>query len=132
MVEEVAAWRAEWMASLSEEQKGALQADRASYANEETKAERMTELAQTFNACDTNQDQLLDRVEMESFMKCLRQNSEARGVPSMDTDSVSDEMKDKVWALYNGATEGTDGVSMADFAKVTQEIGAAIKAAMGQ
>ena len=129
---EIAAWRGNWIDSLSDEQKATLQADRAAYANEETKAERMAELAATFQTNDTNADGLLDRAEMEGFMRALKQNGEARGVPTMDTENVDDAMKDKAWAFYNSITADVEGVSMADFAAGTQQIGAAIKAMAGQ
>ena len=45
----------------------------------------------------------------------------------MSPDNVQEEMQEKVWALFNGQTEGTDGVSMADFAAVSEAIGAKIR-----
>ena len=73
--------RMEWMATLSEEDKAKVLADRAAFSAEETKAERMGELAATFGAADTNQDGKLDRSEFEDFMGKLSQNSQARNVP---------------------------------------------------
>lgn len=73
--------RLAWRATLSADEQAALEADRASFTNEETKAERMAEMAATFQAADTNQDGRLDRAEFEDFMTKLGQNSAARNVP---------------------------------------------------
>ena len=43
-----------WMATLSDEDKGKLEAERASWADEAVKAEKMAELTATFQAADTN------------------------------------------------------------------------------
>ena len=57
----------------------------------------------------------------------LGQNAAARGVPHMNVDDVSDDVKEAVWAVFNGQTAGTDGVSMADFGAVSEAIGAKIR-----
>ena len=87
----------------------------------------MAEIAATFQAADANQDGVLDKAEFTDFMGKLGQNAAARGVPHMSVDGVSDDVKEAVWAVFNGQTEGTDGVSMADFGAVSEIIGAKIR-----
>ena len=128
---DIAAWRMQWMASLSDDQKAAMQADRAKWAAEETKQALMQEMAATFQAADTNADGVLDRAEFEDFMQKMQQNAAARGAPSVSADDVSDDLKEKMWAFYD-AEGAQPGVSMADFGTATQKIAAHIKAAMGQ
>lgn len=113
--------RLAWRATLSADEQAALEADRAAFSNEETKAERMAEMAATFQAADTNQDGRLDRSEFEDFMGKLAQNSAARNVPFQPQDQFSDEEKDGVYALFD-AKEGTPGVTMPDFIAVVGDI----------
>ena len=78
--------RMTWMGTLSAEEKAALETDRAAFSNEETKGERMAEMASTFGAADTNADGRLDRAEFEDFMGKVAQNSAARNVPFQPQD----------------------------------------------
>ena len=118
----VAAWRKEWIASLSDDQRAAIAADRASYSAEETKAERMGELAATFQAADTNADGLLDQAEFQDFMTKVGQNASARNVPFPAVGDVSDEIKQATFEVFNGITADSAGVSLADFGKATAAI----------
>ena len=129
-LDQVVAFRMQWGATLSEEQKAAVAAERAAWANEESKGEREAELAATFQTSDTNADGLLDRSEFEGFMKAMQQNAGARGLPTMDTETVADDMKDMIYALYNAQTAGVDGVSIGDFVAITKAISEKIKAAL--
>ena len=52
----------------------------------------------------------------------LGQNAQARNVPFMPHDNMSAEEKDGVYGLFNGKTEGADGVSMVDFMAIVAEI----------
>ena len=130
-IDAAAAKRVAWMATLSEEQKAALMADRAAFSAEETKAERMGELAATFGTADTNADGRLDRSEFEDFMGKLSQNSAARNVPFQPHDDFSAEEKDGMYALFNGKSEG-DGVTMEDFFATVKEMQAKVAALLGQ
>ena len=58
------------------------------------------------------------------MMTKLGQNADARGVPHMNVEDVDEESQEAVWALFNGQTEGTDGVSIADFAGAFQAVAA--------
>ena len=124
MVEEVAAMRASWIASLTEEERAALMADNAAPTTEDDKAMTLA----TFKTCDTNENGVLCFAEFCNFMKCVMQNDAARGVPGQDESSVDEAMKQKVFDVYNAATADTDGVSLEDFATVTAQIGAAVQA----
>ena len=84
----------------------------------------------SFQAADANADGVLSKEEMRDFVGKLGQNAGARGVPHMDAADVAEEVQEAVWGLYNGKTEGADGVSMADFGAVTEELGAKIRSLM--
>ena len=124
----IATVRKNWMAGLTDEEKGKLAAMKASMADEATKAASMAETQATFQAADTNEDGLLQEAELMNFMKMMFQNMGAKGLPTMSEDLVTDELKASMWALYNAETEGADGVSMADFFTV----GAKIQARMAE
>ena len=126
---EIAAMRLNWMASLSPEEQAAMGTERAAWEDDALKAERMAELEATFQAADTNSDGLLDRAEFEDFMSKVGQNVAARGVPHMSVDSVDAEMKDKVYAFFD-AEDGNvgNGVSLVDFLTGTEKVGQAIMA----
>merc|ERR1739844_123725 len=126
-LEDVARARIVWFQDLSPEDQAKVQQAREEFKAEETKAERLQEVAATFGAADANQDGVLDKAEFTDFMGKLGQNAAARGVPHMSVDGVSDDVKEAVWAVFNGQTEGTDGVSMADFGAVSELIGAKIR-----
>ena len=121
--------RMAWMASLSDEDKGKVRADREAGAAEENKAARMEEFMATFSAADANQDGKLDRAEFTDFMIKLGQNAAARGVPAQKPEDVTDEQKDQIWAYFNSIS-GDDGVTAADFGQAVAAIGNAIKAKM--
>ena len=63
--------RIAWKNGLSAEDLAKVQAEQAAWAAEETKADRMAEVATTFATADTNADGLLDRAEFEDFMTKL-------------------------------------------------------------
>merc|ERR1719331_2525386 len=123
--------RVAWMATLTEEQKGAMAADRAAFFAEETKAERMAELAATFSAADTNADGRLDRSEFEDFMGKISQNLQARNVPFHPHDDFSAEEKDGMYALFNGKSEA-DGITMEDFFATVKDMQAKVAVLLGQ
>ena len=126
---EVVAMRAAWNASLSDDEKAKAQEERAAWGNEETKAERMAELQASFQAADVNEDGVLSQAEFVDFMGKLAGNLKARGVPSQGPDAINDDMKAKVWALYNAKTADVDGVSLPDFLGVVKDIQTAMQAA---
>ena len=64
---EIAQVRKAWMEALSAEQKTKLEEEKAKWANEEFKAERMTELNATFNAADTDGSGDLNEAELKDF-----------------------------------------------------------------
>ena len=109
------AWLAEkrlaWRNSLDEASRAALEAEHASWAVEETKAERLAEFNATFAAADTNNDGVLDRAEFEDFMLKMSQNSAARNIPFQSHDDYSAEEKDGVFALFDNFNGETQGVS---------------------
>ena len=45
----------------------------------------------------------------------------------MDSDAIPEDMKEKVYALFNSQTADVQGVSMADFGAVTTLVGAKIR-----
>ena len=45
----------------------------------------------------------------------------------MDTDAISDDLKDKAYALFNSNTPDVQGVSLLDFQAVTGLLGAKIR-----
>ena len=92
----------------------------------------MAMFAATFQSADTNSDGLLDGAEFKDFMGKMAANATAAGIPTQGPDSVEEEMQGKVYAFFNAQTEGTDGISTADFFAGQQKVSAAIKAAMGQ
>ena len=118
----VAAMRKEWNASLSDEQKAKAQEERAAWGNEESKAEKMAELAATFQAADVNNDSVLSEAEFVDFMTKISQNLTARGVPAQGPDGIDDDMKAKVYALYNSKTPDVDGISLQDFLLTVKDI----------
>ena len=123
--------RMEWMATLSEEDKAKVLADRAAFSAEETKAERMAEVAETFGAADTNQDGRLDRAEFEDFISKIGQNLQARNVPFHPQDQFSAEEKDGVYAIFNSKS-AEDGITMQEFSATMKDIQAKIAELMGQ
>ena len=125
----VVAQRMAWMASLSDDDKAKVRADREAGAAEENKAARTAEFVATFGAADANQDGRLDRAEFTDFMVKLGQNAAARDVPHQKPEDVTDEQKDQVWAYFNSLS-AEDGVAAADFGQAVAAIGAAIKAKM--
>ena len=78
----IATMRLTWMATLSAEDKGKLEAERAAWADEAQKADKMAELTATFGAADVNQDGVLDQVEFVDFMTKIASNATARGLPN--------------------------------------------------
>ena len=127
----IAQSRLDWMNGLSEEDKAKLEAEKANWATEEFKAERMAEMNATFQAADTNQDGVLDKAEFADFMNKMSQNAKARGVPAMSEDDVDEATKDAVWGLFNGESDG-DGVKPADVGAVIMKIGARTRELTGQ
>jgi Ca2+-binding EF-hand superfamily protein len=99
-----------------------VQADRAAGADEEAKAARTEELQATFGTADTNEDGVLNKEEFANFMQMVQQNAGARGVPTVNQDDVSDDMKEKLWSYYNSFTPNDGGVSMEDFLTATRNI----------
>ena len=89
----IATVRKNWMAGLTDEEKGKLAAMKASMADEATKAASMAETQATFQAADTNEDGLLQEAELMNFMKMMFQNMGAKGLPTMSEDLVTDELK---------------------------------------
>ena len=131
MVEMLAEKRLAWRNRLSAEDQAKLVAEKAAWAAEETKGERMAEFDAAFAAADTNSDGLLDRAEFEDFMTKLGLNAEARGCPHQpDTDYTADE-KNAIYDLFNGKTAGADGVTTADFFAVMQDVGAKVQELSG-
>ncbi len=126
----IATMRLTWMAGLSAEDKAKLEAERASWADEAVKAEKMAELTATFGAADVNADGVLDMAEFTDFMGKIASNATARGVPTQGPDAVDDDMKAKVFAFYDAQDAGTPGVTVAEFLKGTAAVTAAIKAKM--
>ena len=126
----VAQARLAWFSGLTEEQKASAMAERAAWADEQTKAERLAELAATFQASDTNNDGLLDAAEFEDFMGKISQNAAARGAPTMDTSAASAELKEKAYALFNSNSDG-DGISQADFLAVSEKVIAKVRELAG-
>ena len=122
----IAQFRLDWMNSLSEEDKTKLEEEKANWANEEFKAERMAEMNATFQAADTNADGVLDATEFEDFMKKLMQNGRARGTPMPADESVSDDLKVKMFAFYDAVNAESQGVTLADFFAAGQQIQAKV------
>ena len=81
------------MAALSEEDRAKVTADREAASAEETKNERMAEMAATFGAADTNQDGVLNQEEFTDFMGKVKQNVNARGVPFAGQDEVTEDLR---------------------------------------
>ena len=48
-------------------------------------------------------------------------NAEAAGVPHMKESDTTEEDQEKIYALFNAATPGAEGISMQDFG-TTMEI----------
>ncbi len=126
-IDAICQMRATWMASLSEEQKAAGQAERAAWADEEKKAEKLAELSATFQASDSDSTGALNAAQFEDFMGKLAENLKARGVPAQGTDAVDAEMKEKVFAYYNAQSD-SDGVTLQDFLGATKKIREALQA----
>mmetsp|Transcript_27882 Transcript_27882/g.34615 ORF Transcript_27882/g.34615 Transcript_27882/m.34615 type:complete len:136 (-) Transcript_27882:88-495(-) len=124
--------RLEWFTALSAEDQAKVKADKESARTDEAvKAERTAEMMATFQAADTNQDGLLDITEFEDFMTKLSQNATARGIPTMSPADIDEEMKQKVWGLFN-AEGSADGVSPADVGAVIQKVAARTRELAGQ
>ena len=45
-----------------------------------------------------------------------------KGVPNLSYSEMSDEMKEKVWDLFNSKSREVDGVSLEDFLDVTEKL----------
>ena len=101
-LEDVARARIAWFQSLSPEDQAKVQQAREEFKAEETKAERLQEVATTFQAADTDSDGFLNKVEFKDFMVKLGQNAAARGTPHMTPESVDEATQEMVWALFNG------------------------------
>ena len=48
--------------------------------------------------------------------------AEEKDSPHMPTSKMSYDLVESIWELYNGKTEGSDGVSLEDYLAVTAEI----------
>merc|ERR1712054_482644 len=86
-LDELAQFRLNWLNTMSADDIAKLDEEKARYANEEYKTERMAEIKATFTANDTNEDQVLNEAEFANFMIALLQNGEARGIPMPSADS---------------------------------------------
>lgn len=128
-LQDIATWRVEWLSTLSDDEKAKLQADRAEWLAEETKAARMAEMAATFQTADTNADGVLNQAEFNSFLEMMQSNTIAKGVPAMNYADVEEAMKDKLFAFYDAVGEAP-GVTLADFGAGMNQFAAAIKAKM--
>ena len=95
---ELVAFRITWFGGLSEEDRGKIAADRATWREEPTKSEREAEMAATFNAADTNQDGKLTFEEYVDFMDKVKQNCDARNVPFITRAEVPDDTQQKFYA----------------------------------
>ena len=111
----VAQARLAWVKSLSDDERALLYGEKAAWANEETKGERIAEMLATFQANDTNADGLLNRAEFDNFVKAMGQNAAARGLPVEDYDSLSEELKEKWYAVFAAYNTEANGVSMTSF-----------------
>ena len=67
--DEIVDLRVTWYKSLNAEEKAKQEAEKAAYADEAQRNERMAELTATFAAADVNQDGVLDVTE---FKDCLK------------------------------------------------------------
>ena len=124
--------RLAWRNGLSEEDQLKLQAERAAWVNEETKAAKMQEFMEVFTASDADSNGLLDKAEFQVFITKLGQSAGNRGAPYQDESDFSAEEKELIFGLFNAHTEDVDGVSVADFFAVMQEVGDRMREIEGQ
>ena len=131
---EVAQWRADWTTSRTVEEREQLLANRARWADEAGRAgltDEIAEMAATFQVNDTNSNGVLTGAEFDGFIKATNQNAAARGLPVMSEDIYSEDIKAKIYALFNAQTADVDGISMADFHAGTVLVGAKVSELIG-
>ena len=75
----------------------------------------MTMMSDSFTAADANQDGLLDRAEYGVWMASMKAAAEERGT----FEDARPETVEKGYQLCNTVNPDTDGVSLADFWKLT-------------
>ena len=107
--------------SLSAADKGTLQAAEELMEGDEAKAEALADTTEAFREASENNG-LLNRAQFEEFLTKLEQQYEEKEVPCLKSAGLSDDIKDKTWALFNGETEDTDGVSLDDFLAVEKKL----------
>ena len=79
--------------------------------------QREKDFVAAFTTADTNQDGLLDKAELKDFFTKMGQNAEAAGVPHMKEADTTEEDQEMIYALFNAATAGVEGVSTQDLGK---------------
>ena len=116
-LDHLATKRLQWHMALSVEDRAKVVA----MHGEEGKEERAQVFVATFTAADTNSDGLLDKAELKDFFGKMGANAEAASVPHMKESDTTEEDQEKIYALFNAATPGVEGISMQDFG-TTMEI----------
>ena len=89
-------------------------------------------MLETFNAADTNGDEVIDRTEFYDFMLKQYQNLSARGVPAQSPNEVDESFKDKLYSCLNAIDSEREGISIDDFIQFTVILAQRMEALMSQ